>query len=470
MERRIPWIIKYRPKKINDVVNQEQAKQRILEWLKKWPNVEKRALLLYGPPGTGKTSLVEAIANELGYELIELNASDNRRREDIERTVMRASITRSLTLHHSAKKIILLDEVDGVASKEDAGGLEAIIKLVNTSAVPIIMTANNPWDQKLRSLRDVCEMIPFKKLFKDEMILVLRKICVNEGLECDDAVLSYIIERSEGDLRAAINDLEVLYEGRSKVTLAEAKILLRPRDRSHDPFETLRILFSANYSWQAKSVLNQSQLDYDQLKLWLEENIAYQYQDAEDLFRAYDVLSKADVYLGRIIRTGDWDLLAYAIDMMTAGITFAAKNNPKDKYRWVKYSFPQRILLLSKLKEIRDVYDDIAKIVSLKLHVSTSVAKNDIIPILRVIFINNPQIAVKIAQWLGLSEKMIELLAGPNKAQIIEYYKQLRKAIQHQAVVEKKETSLTREQSKNFIETAKKEEKNSKSLLSFVKK
>jgi len=80
MEKKIPWTIKYRPKKISDVVDQEQAKQRILEWLKKWPNVEKRALLLYGPPGVGKSSLVEAVANELGYELIELNASDSRRR------------------------------------------------------------------------------------------------------------------------------------------------------------------------------------------------------------------------------------------------------------------------------------------------------------------------------------------------------------------------------------------------------
>jgi replication factor C large subunit len=469
MEKKIPWTIKYRPKKISDVVDQEQAKQRILEWLKKWPNVEKRALLLYGPPGVGKSSLVEAVANELGYELIELNASDSRRREDIERSVMRASVTRSLTSQHSAKKIIFLDEVDGIATKEDAGGIEAIIKLIKTSSVPIIMAANDPWDPKLRPLREVCEMIQFKKLTKDEILLILRRICANEGLKCDDDVLNYIIERSEGDLRAAINDLEVLYEGRSKATLAEAKILLRPRDKSHDPFETLRMLFSANYAWQAKSVLNQSQLDYEQLKLWLEENIAYQYRDLEDLSRAYDALSKADVYLGRIVKTGDWDLLAYAIDMMTVGVAFSAKENPKDKYRWVKYSFPQRLLLASKLKEVREVFDDIAKLISTKLHISSSAAKSDVIPILRAIFTSNPQIAARIALWLGLSEKMVELLAGPNKNQVLEYYKQLKKYLYQQAV-EEKEKIPAHETQRSSSETHKKEEKSSKSLLSFVKK
>ncbi|MEM4788938.1 MAG: replication factor C large subunit [Ignisphaera sp.] len=468
--KRIPWVIKYRPKQINDVVNQEQAKQKILEWLKKWPNVEKKALLLYGPPGVGKTSLVEAISNELGYDLIELNASDNRRREDINRIVVRASITKSLTTQ-SAKKIILLDEVDGIANKEDAGGLEAIKELVELTAIPIIMTANNPWDQKLRPLREICEMIQFKKLTKNEMMYILHQICSKEKIECDDDVLEYIIDRSEGDLRAAINDLEVLYEGRSKVSLQEAKAILRPRDREHDPFETLRLLFYANYAWQAKSVLNQSQLDYEQLKLWLEENIVHQYQDLEDMVRAYEALSRADVYLGRIVKTGDWDLLSYAIDIMTAGVSFAAKNNIKDKYRWVKYSFPQRLTLASKLKEVRSIIDDISKIISLKLHVSTSVVKSDIIPLLRAIIISNPQIAAKISIWFGFSEKMLEVLGGPNKSQVIEYYKQIKKSLQqrYNSVSEKKEKE-TSSTIKSSNEASEKRNKGSKSLLSFTKK
>ncbi|MEM2261685.1 MAG: AAA family ATPase, partial [Ignisphaera sp.] len=134
-----------------EIADQEEAKSKVLEWLNKWPNVPKKALLLYGPPGCGKTSLVEAIANEYGYELIEMNASDFRRKTDIERIALRASTSQSL--FGFSRKIILLDEVDGISSKEDEGALEAVQELVEKTSVPIIMTANNPWDQNLRILR-----------------------------------------------------------------------------------------------------------------------------------------------------------------------------------------------------------------------------------------------------------------------------------------------------------------------------
>ncbi len=431
-EARLPWIIKYRPKRLDEVVDQEEAKAKILEWLKKWPNVPKKALLLYGPPGCGKTSLVEAVANELGYEVLEMNASDFRRKEDIEKVAIRASTMQSL-IASGRKKLILLDEVDGIADREDAGGLEAVAELVKISKVPIVMTANNPWDPKLRVLREIAEFVEFKKLRKDDIIRILERICIAEKLKCDKEALDYIATRAEGDARAAINDLQAIGEGFGEVTLERAKALLRPRDKERDPFETLKLLFSAKYAWQAKSVLNQSQLDYEQLKLWLEENIPNQFSDLEDVSRAYEALSKADVYLGRIIRTGDWDLLAYAIDLMTAGVSLSAKNNPRDKDRWTKYSFPQRLLLMSKLKDSRKIRDDLATILAQHLHISTSTAKAEIIPILRAIFISNPEYAAKIAVGLGLSEKMIEMLAGPNKQVVIMHYRRLKEEIEKKA-------------------------------------
>ena len=186
-ERKIPWIIKYRPKRIEDVINQEEAKSKILEWLRKWPNVDKKALLLYGPPGCGKTSLVEAIANEFGYEVLEMNASDFRRKEDIERIAIRASTIQSL-FGGGKRKLILLDEVDGIATKEDAGALEAIKELVKKTKVPIFMTANNPWDQKLKVLREVAELVPFKKLSKRDLMKLLLRICKIGRASCRERV------------------------------------------------------------------------------------------------------------------------------------------------------------------------------------------------------------------------------------------------------------------------------------------
>jgi len=425
--QKIPWVIKYRPKKLSEVVNQEEAKSKILDWLNKWPNVSKKALLLYGPPGCGKTSLIEAISNEYNYELIEMNASDFRRKTDIERIALKASTSHSLFGFN--KKLILLDEVDGISTKEDEGAIEAIQELVRKTNVPIIMIANNPWDQNLRPLRELAEFVQFKKLSKPDMRMALMRICKAEKISCDEDAINYIIERSEGDLRAAINDLQSLGEGFSEITLDRAKLLLRPRDKERDPFETLRNIFSANYTWQAKAAMNQSQLDYEELKLWLEENIPMQYTELEDVVRAYEFLSKADIYAGRIVKSGDWDLLTYSIDLMTAGIALAAKKNVKDKYRWVKYNFPQRILLASKLKEMRSIRDDIAQIIAQYLHISTSTAKNEIIPLLKTIFTINPMEGARIALGLGLTEKMIEYIGGANKNIVLEHYKELKKNI-----------------------------------------
>jgi replication factor C large subunit len=211
LSTRIPWIIKYRPRKISDLENQDSAKKQFVQWFESWikGRPSKRAALLYGPAGCGKTSLVEAAAHEYGYELVEMNASDFRRREDIMRIASTAARMRSL---FGRGKIILLDEVDGISGTADKGAVDAILHLINISKYPVVMTANNPWDQKLRPLRDASLMIAFRRLTDRHVIAVLKKICSAEKIECEDAALKEIARRSEGDLRSAINDLQAIAE------------------------------------------------------------------------------------------------------------------------------------------------------------------------------------------------------------------------------------------------------------------
>ena len=71
------WVEKYRPKKIEDIIGNEEAKATFVEWLKN-KRRSKKAVLLYGPPGVGKTALVNAAAKEFGFTIIEMNASDTR--------------------------------------------------------------------------------------------------------------------------------------------------------------------------------------------------------------------------------------------------------------------------------------------------------------------------------------------------------------------------------------------------------
>ena len=420
--RNLPWIIKYRPRRVEDVVDQEQAKEKFIPWLRQWLRgqpPEKKAALFYGPAGVGKTSLVEAAAHEYGLELIEMNASDFRRREDIERIAKVAATQYSL---FGRKRIILLDEVDGISGTADRGGLDAILDLISVTRHPIVMTANDPWDQKLRPLREITLMIPFNRLSERHVVQALKRICIAEGIECEDAALKLIAQRAEGDLRSAINDLQAIAEGYGRVTVDIVRGVLTSRDRQYSPWEMLRHLFMSKYAWQAKRAVTHADLDYDTMLQWLNENIAIQYSDPEDIWRAHESLARADIFMGRIRRTQSWDLLSYVFDLAGPGIALARK---KSRFKWAKYRFPQKILLLARTKEAREVRDAIAEVLAKRLHISKARAKSEIIPFLSMIFRERPDYAARMAIGYNLTDSMIKYLAGPVYNQVKEHINML---------------------------------------------
>jgi len=423
LPRKIPWIIKYRPKKIADVVNQDSAKKQFIQWLESWLKGKplKKAALLYGPAGCGKTSLVEAAANEYRLEVVEMNASDFRRKQDIERIAKVAATMRSL---FARGKIILLDEVDGISGTADRGAIDAILHLLEVTKYPVVMTANDPWDQKLKPLRDASLMIAFKRLSERDVILVLKRICQAERLECEDNALREIARRSEGDLRSAINDLQAIAEGYGKVTITLVRELSAYRYREYAPFEALQKLFNAKYIWQAKAAVTQTNIDYETMMIWVNEHIPTYYDDPEELARAFDALSRADVYMGRIRKSGSWDLLSYVFDMMGPGVAFARRIY---KYKWKIFRSPKRLQLLAQTKRSREVREGIARALAPRLLTSKATVKRDVIPFLKIIFTNNPKYAAKIALGYELTEEMIKWLAGPKASQVLAYYKKYKK-------------------------------------------
>ncbi|RLE52607.1 MAG: replication factor C large subunit [Candidatus Methanomethylicota archaeon] len=401
------WIVKYKPRRFSEIIGNRTAILEFRTWLEKrlkGADVEKAAFL-WGPPGVGKTLTVEVAAIEYNLELIQMNASDARSRERIRRVLGMAS--QYLSLVGGRRKIILVDEVDGMSGTEDRGGLAAVIELIQQSRFPVVLTANDPWDPRFRPLRELCKMIRYDRIRVPTLVSYLRRICIAEGIVADDAALRIIAQRSDGDVRSAVNDLQAIAQGKKRLMLSDVEWLAY-RDRQYGAFDVLKNIFAARTCRAAKAALASSLLDYNMIFQWIHENLPLQYPSPEDLAEAYDALSRADVFLGRTKRTQAWALLSYALDLMTAGVSMVKKG----KYKFTKYQFPQRIKILSQTKDIRTTMNSICSAIAEKCHISTKGAVSEYLPYLRFIFRVNPEMAAGIAKWLKLDENMITFLAG----------------------------------------------------------
>jgi replication factor C large subunit len=403
----IPWTQKYRPKSLLEVVGNDEAKRKILEWIQTWEKgiPEKRAILIYGPPGIGKTSTIEALANDLNMELIISDASTYRTEEAVKRTAGRASQAGSI---FGKKKIIVFDEVDGVSGTADTGGLREIIDVIKNTRVPVVLIANDAWDPRLASLRNLCELIEFKRLSVHDVARYLQKICLKEGISAEDKALKFIAERSSGDLRSAINDLQALAQGKTKLTYEDVA-WLAPRDRKEQIFNVLRMIFYAKNSATAKSAVNMADVDLDMLFEWIYENAPYHIKNPLEFAAVMDMLAKADIYRGRINKTQNWAFLRYVIDLMTAGV---AASWSKKTTGWIPFRFPERIRTASMKKEEKGLLEEIGRKIGKKCHISSARAVKEVLPYLRIILWNNPKMGREIAKWFDLNEEMLTYIAG----------------------------------------------------------
>ncbi|MCW1308679.1 MAG: replication factor C large subunit, partial [Candidatus Nanoarchaeia archaeon] len=292
------FAIKHAPKSLREFGDQETAVKKAVDFIKNFKRMKRKALLFYGPPGTGKTCLAKILAREFGLELVELNASDKRDAAQIRRILGNAILQRSLS-HRG--KLILIDEVDGIHGIEDRGGVGEIIKLIQETPYPIILTANNPYDPKLRSLREYVELVEFKKIGKRDLRKILLRICRLENIEIDEKALDLIIEFANGDARSAINDLELASFGRKLIK--EEDLLLNYRDREKNIFEALGMIFKGKGIRRALLALENLDREISEVILWIAENIPREYEKPEEIALAYDYLSKADLFLARAVRT-----------------------------------------------------------------------------------------------------------------------------------------------------------------------
>lgn len=400
------WVESHRPRKLREIAGNASAIRALQEWAGDWKRgtPKKRAVLIYGPAGVGKTSAAYALANELGYDRIELNASDSRTGGIVNRIVGSAAFLGTLNPRQE-RKVIILDEVDGIHGTADRGGLAALRGWVKETLQPMVLIANDPWSLP-REFRELVLMLEFRKLDRYAILRMLKEICSKEGVHADEKALGIIALNANGDLRAAINDLQALSAGKLKLSLQDVDAL-RMRDSEIGIFDLLARIFKSDSCKHAIEAVEDSSEEHETIIKWLAENIPNEYRHPQDLARAFNALSRADVFLGRILRRNDWGLRKYAIASMSAGVATAKRHRYEG---FTRYSRPEIFSLYAKTKSAREETARIAAKIASRCHCSRREAHAQFMPMIKIILCADLERGAQIVSELELVEEDVQFL------------------------------------------------------------
>ena len=330
------WSEKYRPADLEEMVGNEEARAKLLLWLKKWKPGTK-ALLLVGPPGTGKTTTVHLSAKRTGLSLVELNASDSRTKERLSKKLGEAIASVSL---FGGSTLIFLDEVDGLAGRADYGAIDFIKAAVKKSQNPVVMAAYDPDSDEVRKLGSATTRVEFRRPGAVEVSERLEKIARKEKLAMASEEIAKIAEAAHGDLRAAVNFLQSGVPARKDEEMTAAEAVNAFFDAA-DEKSALRVLRA--YPGQPREKVREIFTAVSRSRVHEERKAA-----------ALDVLSRADVMLGRMIKGKDWRLLRY-LDPMLASELWPALGDGGPRYTLDGVPWPLQLRIWNDSKKLKDM-------------------------------------------------------------------------------------------------------------------
>lgn len=403
MAEAVKWTEKYRPGSLKDVLGNNKATSELREWAQSWERGAPitGAVILYGPAGIGKTSAALALAREMDWDYIEMNASDIRTAGAIERIAGPASKSRTFS---GSKRLVILDEADNLHGTADRGGAAAMLRLVKNTSQPVILIANEYYEID-KSLRDAAKGIQFRSIRANTIAQTLREICKAEEISCDPDALELIAERAGGDLRSGVNDLQAAALGESELKLED--VATAERDVKASIFKVLDVIFKGDSSVEALKASYNLDESPEDLVHWIDENLPLAYE-GEDLFRGYDSLSRADVFLGRVRRRQSYGLWRYAGFLMTGGVQAARENR---RHGYIAFRPPGLWRRMGQSRRARNIRDSAAKKIAQKCHVSAAFTRAELMGFIGLL-LKDKRLAPKIAAELNLDVDEIALLMG----------------------------------------------------------
>ncbi|KAK0078187.1 hypothetical protein PV325_002848 [Microctonus aethiopoides] len=337
---------KYRPKSMKQIIGQHGDKsvaKKFYTWLQNWHKNQNskvkptkpspwaknddgsffKACLLSGPPGVGKTTTTQVVCSELGYDLLEFNASDTRSKrllkEEISSLLSNTTVKGFYSINSqsktSSKPVLLMDEVDGMAGNEDRGGLQELISLIKSTEIPIVCICNDRNNPKMRTLSNYTFDLRFQKPRIEQIRGAMKSLCCKENITITTENLDQLIISTNQDIRQVINHLAMLVSGSQNNDEKNDKRV--NKDLKIGPWDVVRKVFSAE-EHKTMSIHDKSDLffhDYNIAGLFVQENyltVVPKCPKNEILQRIADSaesLAMGDLVEKSIRNNGSWSML-----------------------------------------------------------------------------------------------------------------------------------------------------------------
>ncbi|KAF8770773.1 Chromosome transmission fidelity protein 18 like protein [Argiope bruennichi] len=429
------WVEKYRPLSYMHLLSEEGINRTLLQWLKLWDKVvfgkEKKAkkkvaepkkpnkyqktwgeliedldehgrpyhkvAFLCGPPGLGKTTLATIIARHAGYNVVEINASDDRNPEAF-RTALEAATQMKSVLHQDHRpNCLILDEIDGAP----AASINVLISFIKSAGIPkgqkrkkgdiplltrpIICICNDQYSAALKPLRQLALVLNFPSTATSRLASRLQEISSKEGLHVDMAALTLLCEKTCNDVRSCLSTLQFLHRSKKELKISDLEGLqIGQKDMQKSLFGVWQDVFYYKEKKSFSNVLSVLQAfgDYEKVYIGLFENylnIKFKHRNLDSVWMGSEWLCFVDIIQQQIAHQQLFFLIPYLpYPAVAFHVLFASNSYPHMSYPTAFYENRAKVSQLN--NTLTSLIKDITS--SLKTFLNSAILLTDVFPFL----------------------------------------------------------------------------------------